>query len=397
VLELASESAAYCGKLLGDYGADVLLVEPPGGHYTRSFEPFVNDIPDVNMSLWFWHYNTSKSNLCLDLTEESDRETFHRLLNEADIVLEAEPIGRLASLGLDGPEIRRRRPELIWVSVTPFGRSTSRAREQAVDLTVLSSGGPVWSTGYDDHGLAPVRGGGNQGYQIASVWAAIASLTAVIARRKTGLGQLVDVSMNAAANVTTEQGSHYWLVAHDTVQRQTGRHARVHPSTPTIVKDRDGNEVHTGFPPHTTEGIGALLVWLEDLGIDEAEFGDIVILKLAIEELGGVDLSLLQHDPLIQEAYRACRAALVLIASRLPGYEFFVQGQTRGIPVGIVYSPEQIMADPHMVGREFPTSVYQDQLDREVSYPGAPARFMKSRWRISRSAPNVKKFNVQDV
>src|ERR1700722_6144543 len=76
VLEIASEAAAFCGKLLGDYGADVLLVEPPGGHYTRNFEPFVNDVPDVNRSLWFWHYNTSKSNICLDLTDVKERDAF---------------------------------------------------------------------------------------------------------------------------------------------------------------------------------------------------------------------------------------------------------------------------------------------------------------------------------
>ena len=80
----------------------------------------------------------------------------------ADIVLEGEPPGSLADLGLDHDALRADHPELIWVSVTPFGRATSRANDPATDLTLLAGGGPVWNCGYDDHTIPPVRGGGNQ-------------------------------------------------------------------------------------------------------------------------------------------------------------------------------------------------------------------------------------------
>ena len=72
------------------------------------------------------------------------------------------------------------------MSVTPFGRTGTRAHEPATDLTLLAGGGPVWSCGYDDHSLPPVRGGGNQAFHIGSTFAVLGALTAVLARDVTG-------------------------------------------------------------------------------------------------------------------------------------------------------------------------------------------------------------------
>jgi crotonobetainyl-CoA:carnitine CoA-transferase CaiB-like acyl-CoA transferase len=59
VLELSHERVAFAGKLLADMGADVIAVEPPGGHPMRGWEPFLDDQPGPERSLYWWHYNTS--------------------------------------------------------------------------------------------------------------------------------------------------------------------------------------------------------------------------------------------------------------------------------------------------------------------------------------------------
>ncbi|HEY6533852.1 MAG TPA: CoA transferase, partial [Acidimicrobiales bacterium] len=74
VVELASDRAAYAGKLLGDLGADVVVVEPPGGHPSRRYGPFVDDEPDPDRCLWWWNYNTSKRSVVLDLDDEEGRD-----------------------------------------------------------------------------------------------------------------------------------------------------------------------------------------------------------------------------------------------------------------------------------------------------------------------------------
>ena len=81
------------------------------------------------------------------------------------------------------------------------------------------------------------------------------------------------------------------------------------------------------------------------------------------------------EDPEVMAIYGAGREALTFIASRLPAYEFFIGAQERGLPIGIVYTPDESFADPHVVARGFPTPVEHAGAERVVTYPGAPYRF----------------------
>ncbi len=150
-------------------GADVIVVEPAGGDETRSWLPrFGTAHGDVG-SLWWEHYATSKRSVVADLGTDEGVELVARLIRAADIVLDGAPPGRLEAIGLGPREWCDVRPALIWTSVTSFGHCDPRSSEPFSDLTILAEGGPVWSCGYDDHRLPPVRGGGNQGYQLGCV------------------------------------------------------------------------------------------------------------------------------------------------------------------------------------------------------------------------------------
>jgi crotonobetainyl-CoA:carnitine CoA-transferase CaiB-like acyl-CoA transferase len=389
VVELASEHGAFAGKMLADLGADVVLVEPPGGHHTRLFEPFLDDVPGPERSLWWWHYNTSKQGVVLDLQSPQGAEAFGTLVAGADIVLEGEPPDRLAHLGIDHPELRAAHPELIWVSVTPFGRAPGLPRrdEQATDLTVLAAGGPVWNCGYDDHTIPPVRGGGNQGYQTACLWAVSSALSAVLHREVSGRGQHCDVSMHAAANVTTEAGSYEWLVANATVQRQTGRHAATVVTRFTRTTGTDGIDIHTGFPPRTVFEFQGVIDWIDQLGARD-EFADIVLLEMAVER-GGVQLWELSSDPLAMEMFGAGRDAYIFIAQRLGAYEFFHGAQRRGLACAVILAPEEVLEDEHFRARGFPVELEHPDLGRSFTYPGAPFLMPASPWRLHSPAPRL--------
>jgi crotonobetainyl-CoA:carnitine CoA-transferase CaiB-like acyl-CoA transferase len=391
VIELASERAAYTGKLMADLGADVIVVEPLGGHASRTYGPFVDDEPHPDRSLWWWYYNTSKRSVVLDLSSEPGANAFAALVAEADVVLEAEPPETLAALGLDHPRFRAERPELIWVSVTPFGRQGSGGDVAMTDLTILAGAGVVWNAGYDDHSLPPVRGGGGQSQHIAGVFAALGTLTALLHRDASGVGQHVDVSMHAAANVTTESGTFVWLVAHQTVQRQTGRHAATVPTMETQVLAADGRYVSTGWPPHEAKDFQAILDWLVELGLKD-EFPEAFFLELGIAQ-GGVDLTTLGSDVEAGAIYGAGRSALCLIASKISAYSFFIGSQERDFQCGIVYSPEEALGDPHMQARGFPVVVPHPELGRDITYPGAPFRGRPGSWQIARRPPLVGEHN----
>jgi crotonobetainyl-CoA:carnitine CoA-transferase CaiB-like acyl-CoA transferase len=390
VVELASEATAFAGKLLADMGADVIVVEPPGGSTQRRFGPFLGDEAGIERSLYWWHYNTSKRSVVLDITDTSaggGRDTLLALLAEADVFLEGERPGRLAELRLDYHDTRAARSDLIHCSVTPFGRSGPRCDEHATDLTILAAGGPVWSCGYDDHEIPPVRGGGNQGLQTGGVWAVIAILTALLHRGQTGVGQHLDVSQHAASNVTTELGSYAYLVAGREVQRQTGRHASHQPTEATQVPCADGRWLNVVVPPRRPAEFKIVREWLVELGLAE-QFPMTALLEKggAYEHIG---LAEIEENPEIGEVFEAGRAAVALIASKLPALEAFLGFQRRGLPVGAILAPEEVIENPHFIERGFVVDVEHDDLGRSFAYPGAPIRMNGSPSRISRRAPHV--------
>src|SRR6266567_4228181 len=110
VLELASVDGQYCGKLLGDMGADVVKIEPPGGDRARRIGPFAGDVPDANRSLPFWYYNTSKRGVTLDIARQAGQALFLRLVAGADLILETFAPGYLASIDLGIEALRETYP-----------------------------------------------------------------------------------------------------------------------------------------------------------------------------------------------------------------------------------------------------------------------------------------------
>ncbi len=420
VVEIAHPFCAFAGKLLADAGADVILVEPPEGAEQRTYEPFAERrhvaagfIADSELSLAWWADNTSKRSVVADLDTGPGRQFFRQLVAEADILLEAERPGLLADRGIDytdltGQPLSRHRSsppagalgpppvneQLIQVSITPLGRvwrrpvSEGHRHAEMTDLTIMARGGPMAMCGYDDHTLAPMRSRGDQGIRTACHVAVMATMTALLARDAFG-GQFLDVSMVAAANVTTEAGSHGWLASQQKPYRQTGRHARPSLTEPAQVECADGRYLNTGAGARSGRDFDALLAYLTELELVDEAGPDMIA---ALEHGGGYeDLTMDQvgRDPDANATFKAGRRAMRLIGQHLTAHEAFLGLQSRGIACGVVWSADEMMQDPHFVDRGFPTDVYQPQLDREVTYPGPPIRFTKSPMSIRNPAPRL--------
>ena len=185
VLELSGHEGDFCGKLMADMGADVIKIEPPGGEASRSRGPFYNDTPDRNGSLWFWHYNTSKRGITLDLETADGQALLKRLVPSADILLESYQPGYLPSLGMGHDDLSALNPGLIMCSLTPFGQSGPWRDFKPSDLIHMAGGGQMASCGYDDADVAggpPMAPGGGQSWHIGGEYAYIAIVSAVMAR-----------------------------------------------------------------------------------------------------------------------------------------------------------------------------------------------------------------------
>ncbi len=197
VLDLGAAAGVFCTKLLADYGADVLKVEPPAGDPGRAKGPFLEDLPGAERSLYFLFYNTNKRSVTLDLEAESGRDIFLRLAANADVVVEGFPVGYLKGLGLDYDALKEANPGLIMASVTPFGQSGPWKDYKSSDLVTMAASGYMQITGDPDG--PPVRQGNEQSHFAGAQYAAAGILAALYYRDAvSGSGQYIDVSQQEA-------------------------------------------------------------------------------------------------------------------------------------------------------------------------------------------------------
>lgn len=377
VVELSHEHVAFAGKLLAELGAEVTVVEPPGGSPQRGYPPFLDDDPGPERSLWWWHYHTGKRSVVLDPAAAGDADRLDVLVASADIVLVGE------DAGVAWENLHAAHPRVLMVSITPFGLGSPRAGEAVTDLTILAEAGPAWSCGYDDHTTPPVRGAGNQASHTAGNWAVLAVLAALIHRDHGGPGQLIEVSMLEASNVTTELATYGWLQAGIEVQRQTGRHAAPVLTPPTQVRCRDGRYATTGVPPRDPATFGALVGLLDRRGLRE-RFEGTAVLELGAELSEPINLGALEHDPLAADIITTARDAIWFLAEQLDAHDFFLETQRIGIATGAVLTPGEATMDPHFVERGFPVEIEHEDLGRTITYPGPPYQFREAPLQVRR-------------
>ncbi|RIK98139.1 MAG: hypothetical protein DCC71_21160 [Proteobacteria bacterium] len=194
VLECCDESGSLAGKILGDLGADVVKVEPPGGDLAGRRAPYLGGVVDAERSLAWLALNTSKRGITLDVERASGRAAFARLLGWADVLLETFAPGTLAEWGLSDAELAHRHPRLVRCAITPFGQSGPYAGFRASDLVVVAMGGNASMTGDPDR--PPLRCTMPTAYYHAAPEAVLGIVLALYAREDTGRGQLVDVSLH---------------------------------------------------------------------------------------------------------------------------------------------------------------------------------------------------------
>ncbi len=173
VLELTDEKGQFCGKLMGDLGADVIKIEPPGGEATRTVGPFLDDIPHADRSLSFWHYNTSKRGITLNLETEDGRQLFRRLASDADVILETWRPGYLPGLGLGYDDLSASNPGLVMCALTPFGQTGPWRDYATTDLLHMAAGGQMASCGYDEADVPDAPPIAPVGAAMPGTWAAI--------------------------------------------------------------------------------------------------------------------------------------------------------------------------------------------------------------------------------
>jgi len=197
----------YCTMLLGDMGADIIKIEPPGtGDQTRGAMGFKMKGDD---SLGFMNLNRNKRSLALDLKTQAGREVVYRLTKTADIVVENFRPGVMGKLGLDYQTLRDINPGLIYASISGFGQDGPWSHRPGFDLMAQAMSGVMSVTGHA--GGPPVKAGVPVSDIGCALFSVYAILSAYIGRREHGEGQYIDTAlMDTAMAFSVWDISEYW-------------------------------------------------------------------------------------------------------------------------------------------------------------------------------------------
>ena len=192
-------SAPFCARLLADFGADVVKVEPPDGDAARRVGPFPSGEPDPERSGLFLFANLGKHGVAIDTTGADGIAALHRLLDAADIFVENRPFSDLAPAGIDAASLRSRHPNLITVSLSPYGRTGDYCEYAGYDLQVNALSGMSFGTGHVHR--EPLTTPDRQAGYLSGLGGAYAAIVALLARESGALsgdgavaGQYIDVA-----------------------------------------------------------------------------------------------------------------------------------------------------------------------------------------------------------
>ena len=234
VVELgAGISAAFGARLLADFGADVIKVEPPGsGDEARRAGPFPDNSPDPEKSGLFLYLNFNKRALTLDIETRSGAALLAPLLEGADVLIENLGAGRLDALPLPDGAISDR---LIVCSISAYGQDGPKAHYLGSEISAYASGGLMYITGEAER--EPLKQALNQAGHHAGVNAASAILTASFLQRRAGCGQRIDISEQETMAMTVFPALSTYSYTGGVMRRGRGTVARLINSMPMATRD----------------------------------------------------------------------------------------------------------------------------------------------------------------
>ncbi len=223
VLDLSEDIAgSFCARLLADYGAEALKLEPPGGAALRRLGPFFQDDPHPEKSLFFLVLNLNKKGATLNLETEAGQDILKRLVPHVDVIVESYRPGYLAGLGLGYADLQTLNPALTLTSITPFGQTGPYSQYRGEEIVNYAMGMIMSISGVQ--GKEPLKHGGFQAQYEGGLFAAAATTMALFNREFTGVGEHVDVSITecVASTMMATQTIYPFMGGTQTRRRASG-------------------------------------------------------------------------------------------------------------------------------------------------------------------------------
>ena len=341
-------SAPYCARLFADFGARVIKVEAPlEGDMTRRWGPFPNDDAHLEKSGTFQFLNTNKKGVTLDVMTPRGSKVFHELLGQADVLVENNHPATMREHGLDYGSLEKRHPNLVMISITPYGQTGPYSDWKGTDLNAFHFSGA--SARYCGRpGEAPLEHGTFSADFYGAATGATWGLAAALGRERVGGGQLVDVSCAEAIAATFVGGQNIGGYA------QNGRFdSRTGVGMPlaapaTILPCKDGHVWMLALEPGQWRGL------VEAMG--NPEWAQLEIFEDMFVRGQNADAIY----PLLQEW-----------TMQYGKNEIMENCQAAGVPVTAVFTVPEAAEHPHLKARDYIVEIEHPVLGRK-KYLGAP-------------------------
>jgi crotonobetainyl-CoA:carnitine CoA-transferase CaiB-like acyl-CoA transferase len=329
VIEIADDdpAVAYAGRILAQFGAEVLLIEPPAGSGLRSLGPFPGGVPDREQSAAFAALNFSKRGVSLNLETPTGRSIFDRLISPRDVLLFGPGGRHLRGLDLSPEGLQARFPKLVAAYAGPFGYEGAWSGWQGSDLEVAAAGGV--SIGIGHRKEAPIGLPAGVGSGQAGLAAVAGILSSLIAREGEGLGDFVDAS---ASDVWATIHCNYitaYVYRGVTGVRMGNRAGAHYPDS--ILPCKDGQVIVDCARPEMWERLVEMIghpAWTDDARYQDRRY------------VG-------EHYP---------EEADALLAQWFVNYtreEVWALARKQHIPIAPVYTLDELTVHPHLLFREF--------------------------------------------
>lgn len=361
VLELGSFIAGpFAGQLLGDYGAEVIKVEPPeAGDPMRKW----GHCDDKGRSFWWPAIARNKQSVAINLRSEEGRDVVRQLALQSDVILENFTPGRLAEWQLGYENLSKANPRLIMTHVSGFGQTGPRAADPGFGSIGEAMGGIRHTTGWPDR--QSTRAGISLGDAIASLFAVIGTMAALNERQHSGKGQEVDVAIYEAV---------FALMESTVADFELGGH----------IRGRTGSVLPKVAPSNvypTYDGADVLIAGNADAifrricqAMDREDIAD--DRRYIDHESRGKNQT--ELDQLIAEW-----------TSGLPVEELEALLDEHAIPYGRIFTAPDMLTDPQFAARELIERYEDEVLGQEVPMAAPVPQFSRTPGRIASTGPQL--------
>jgi len=349
VVELGQVIAGpFCGQLLGDYGAEIIKVEPPGtGDVLRQW----GRVDSTGDSLWWSVAARNKRSITINLRQPQGQDLVRQLVARSDILVENFRPGTMERWGLGWSDLSAIRPELIMVRISGYGQTGPYSKRAGYAAIGEAMGGLRALTGYPDR--PPTRVGISIGDSLTGMFGALGALAALEARHRTGRGQVIDACIFESVLAVTESLVTEWDARKVSRERTGPTLPGIAPSN--VYPTSDGQLLIAANQDSVFQRLTKVM-GLPELASDP---------RFADHQARGRHMK--EIDSIIADWSRQHTSAQLLDMLH-----------DAGVPAGLVYQPQDMLEDPHFAARESVTKV-KDSRHGELMMQGVVPKFGQAR------------------